>query len=505
MKKNRINNLRITSFVVILIMIITKGLSFLRDLKITTVLGASSEADAFNISYILAITLFGFVSSAYSNALMPVASEIYLTDKKKLEKMISNIINISLVGIGIIIILCWIYPAMFVGIISTNTSEETFSLACKVSRIGILSLVFLIQTSTFNIILRIRNINIVQSIGEFIFPIPLLIGIFLGVKSVYILVALTVLGYFLQLCFILIVMKKQKFHYQFIFNLKDENLKRILLLMIPMCISTGLLQINQIIDNRVASSFGIGGITKLALAIKINGLAYTIFATSLMQIIYAKLSKAYAEKNFEKLQIILNQQVKNILLFIIPCTICLITFNEDIVSFLFVRGSFTIYDGITTAHILMGYSIGLIFFVLRDVCNYLFYSSKETKIPALISSISIVINIVLNIVLSKIIGIQGISYATSIAGMFSFCILLITIKKRMKNIKLIKLSEVIHFIIASISMVSIMLISKRIFNQDIWISSIIMIIGFAVFWIVYFCLSLVKFKNSYFIKGKMKY
>lgn len=61
----------------------------------------------------------------------------------------------------------------------------------------------------------------------------------------------------------------------------------------PMLLSSGLLQINTLVDNQVASGFGTGSVTALSLASKVNGLAYTVFSTSLMQIIYSTMTKAY--------------------------------------------------------------------------------------------------------------------------------------------------------------------------------------------------------------------
>ena len=81
-KYKNIDKLKIISCCVIIIMILTKSLGFLRDIKITTLLGASVESDAFNIAYLLAITIFGFISSAYGNSLMPILAELYLKDKK---------------------------------------------------------------------------------------------------------------------------------------------------------------------------------------------------------------------------------------------------------------------------------------------------------------------------------------------------------------------------------------------------------------------------------------
>ena len=66
-------------------------------------------------------------------------------------------------------------------------------------------------------------------------------------------------------------------------------------MMPPMLVSSGLLQINTLVDNQVASRFGVGSVTALQQASKVNTLAYTVFSTALMQIIYAKLTKAYAK------------------------------------------------------------------------------------------------------------------------------------------------------------------------------------------------------------------
>ena len=43
---------------------------------ISGVLGASPESDAYNISYMLVITIFGLFSSAYSNSLVPTVAKL---------------------------------------------------------------------------------------------------------------------------------------------------------------------------------------------------------------------------------------------------------------------------------------------------------------------------------------------------------------------------------------------------------------------------------------------
>lgn len=60
---------------------------------VTAVLGAGSESDAYNIGYLLTISIFGFIGSAYSNSMMSVASGLFIKDKNSLEKTVNNILT----------------------------------------------------------------------------------------------------------------------------------------------------------------------------------------------------------------------------------------------------------------------------------------------------------------------------------------------------------------------------------------------------------------------------
>ncbi len=483
MSKKILNKIKYMNAIIIILMLITKGLSFMRDLMVTSTLGASVEADAFNIAYLLAITIFGFVSTAYGNSVMPIASELYIDDKEKMQKTINNIITIMNCVAIFIIVICLIFPGIFVKALAYGVKEETFILSTRLSRIAIVSLIFLVFNGTYSILLRIYDKNIIPTLSELVFPIPILIGLFCGVKSVYVLVILIVLGYVLQSAIQAFKLYKLGYKYYPIIDLGDKQLQRIFKLMPPILVSTGLLQINTILDNQIAAGFGTGSITTLLLASKVNGLAYTVFATSLMQIIYAKLSKAYARKDIENFRKVVLQQTNMIMLFIIPAAICMIMFSKDIVSLLFVRGNFTKESGEITATILLGYSIGLIFFVLRDICNYCFYSYQNTKLPAKISIISIFVNLILNLTLPKIMGIKGISYATSIAGILSLLMLLYNMKSKMDKVKLLEVKDIFKYICSSIIMLITMVILKKVFTENIVSSIIIMIIGFIVFFI----------------------
>lgn len=71
------NKIKIASLIAIACTMLGKILGLLREMKIAEALGASASSDAYNVAYLLVITLFGLFSSAYSNSLMPIAAEQY--------------------------------------------------------------------------------------------------------------------------------------------------------------------------------------------------------------------------------------------------------------------------------------------------------------------------------------------------------------------------------------------------------------------------------------------
>lgn len=89
------NQIKIASLIAIACTMLGKILGLLREMKIAEALGASASSDAYNVAYLLVITLFGLFSSAYSNSLMPIAAEQYTQDKKRMNKTVNKIVTIN--------------------------------------------------------------------------------------------------------------------------------------------------------------------------------------------------------------------------------------------------------------------------------------------------------------------------------------------------------------------------------------------------------------------------
>lgn len=491
----KLNKVKINTLIVIIVMLLAKILAFFKEILVSNNFGIGIETDAYNIVYLVVITLFGVVGSALTNAIMPVLTQKYIECKQEFEKTANAIITIVLIITLLISIAMIIFPGIFINLFASSLDNNTFLLSKKLLKIGSISLVFLAINSIIGSILRVYDYVVIPTISNIIFPIPGVLSQIFFENNIKNLTYALVIGYVLQVLFQIIFLIIKKFKFKLIFNFKETGILKILLLMPPMILSSGVLQISSIFDNQVASSFGNGSISALALASKVNALFFTVFATASMQVIYSTLSKLYAQKKINDFTNVIREQCTFILTTIIPVMVIMIVMSQDIIRILFFRGNFSMNDVLITSKILQCFSLGLIFYVLRDVCNYAFFSMGDSKTPSKISIIVVIINIINNYIFSSFIGIRGIALATSLSGFIAFILLFKNLKKEFKNIKIID----IHSCFTILFGVILMIFTINILNimlTNTFISIVIKVCGsLFTYFIIYLLFNLKKIRK----------
>ena len=133
---------------------------------------------------------------------------------------------------------------------------------------------------------------------------------------------------------------------------------------------------------------------------------------------------------------------------LIPITVGVIIFGNDIVKVVYARGKFTQHAVYITTLALLGYGFGIFFTGIRDILNSTLFSMGKTKITTINGVIGVIINIIFSIILSKYIGIMGIALASVIAMVVTSILLFISIIKLEKGF-------IIKDIIKKIGLISI--------------------------------------------------
>lgn len=434
MIKKKISSKKSILLITILI-IISQILVFFKEVIFARRFGVSIEADIFLISIQIPLIIYAVLNVAISSALMPKFLKIKKESTDIANNYLRNIITFFSIVTTIIVFIIILFTNEVVSLFAPTYDGETLSITVRLTRFTSLSLIFV---NLSNIYKAIHN-----SFESFF--IPVISGFFNGLLIILFIIIFPesgingpiyalVLSYILQYIFLKFFINKY-FKYKVYLNLNDNNLVDTLKIMLPIMIGVGVGEINRVIDRILATGLEIGSVSALNYASKITTVVSLLFISAVSIVGFQKLTLFYVNKKIDEFNILISKVFAFILILSFPATFGLIYFSKDVIYLVYEGGTFNNTDTLFTSSILIFYSIGIVFVLLREVISKVFYAVSDSKTVMLNSSIGIISNIILNIILVRYLGAIGLALATSISSMIIALLLFMTYIKRF-NVKI---------------------------------------------------------------------
>nr|WP_302417227.1 murein biosynthesis integral membrane protein MurJ [uncultured Romboutsia sp.] len=425
-----------TAIVLMLIILTSKITGFFRDIVLAQTFGAGEITDAYLTALNIPVVLFDGISAALGTTFIPIYFKIKSSKgQEEVNKFTNNILNIVIIISLIFVLLGVIFAPYIVKIFAVGFKGDVFDLTVNYSKILIFSMVFIaINGLVSSYLVASGNVYISGAI-TIPFNIFVIIAIiFASVTESYVMVYGTLIAYIAQLLFQLPLLIKKGYKHRLTVNLRDENIRQILFLVIPVFIGSYINQINAVVNRTLASTLDSGSITALNYANKLNMFAVGVIAVAISTIMYPILSKLASEGNKKLFKINISKSINMIVIIMLPIMVVMTTFSKEIVKVLFEEGSFNSHDTYLTSTALFFYSIGILSYGLKELLAKSFYSLQDTKTPVRNATISVVINIVFSIILVNIMGIGGLALASSISATVTTMLLLISLRKKIGKI-----------------------------------------------------------------------
>ncbi len=420
-----------TALILMVLTVISKVLGLLREVTLSYFYGTSNISDAYLISQTIPVVIFSFVGVGISTGYIPIYTNI--EQKQSTEKAnhyTNNLFNILVAICILIIIFGVIYARQIVALFASGFDRNTLNLAVFFTRISLISIIFTSFIHLFSAFLQLKNNYIVPALVSV--PMNLLIIVSVIVSSngnIYILAVGSVFAILSQVIFFTPFVYRKGYRYRPIIDLHDNNIKSMLILVLPVILGVAVNDINVLIDRTLASQIAVGGISALNYANKLNRVIHGIFVLSVSTVIYPKISKMATNNNTLGYKSAISEAVVAINLLLLPATVGIMILGEPIVRILFGRGAFNIQAIKLTSTTLFFYSIGMLGFGMREVISKAFYSMQDTKTPMINATLGMIINIVLNIILSRFMGIGGLALATSISATITSGLMFISLRR----------------------------------------------------------------------------
>ena len=434
---------------------IAKILGFVRELLLSYFFGATGISDAYLISQTIPGTIFQLVGTGMTTCFIPVYYKV-LQEKgrssgdKFTNQIISVVFLFSTCAIGIV----WAQTPLVVKLFASGFQGETLHYAIVFTRIGISSLYFSTLLYVYNSYLQANNIFAPTAFAAIPNSLVIIASIILGACwNIMALSIGSVLATAVQLILLWYPIRKLGFRLRLNFQWNDPFTKQFFCLMLPVIFGVSINEVNMLVDRTVASSISVGGISALTYANSLIMFIQGGLVQPIITVFYPKLTSLATENNVGKLRQMIEKAVEIILAILFPITVGMILFSGPITEMLFGRGAFDSNASRLTASAVLFYSIGLIPIGLREIVSRLCYVFGDTKTPMKNATVGMLINIVLNLTLSRLIGIGGVAFSTSIAAFVTVVLIWIKCKRSFTDrLPRIDKREVVKVSVASLVM-----------------------------------------------------
>ena len=207
------------------------------------------------------------------------------------------------------------------------------------------------------------------------------------------------------------------------------NVKRLLWLALPAAATGGIVQINAMIGQAVASGKE-GAISALQYADRLYQLPLGVVGIAVGVVLLPELSRALKSGHDKEAGHLQNRSLEFVLFLILPAAVAIWILSTDIVRVVYERGAFGEATTHTVAGTLAIYGLGLPAFVLIKALQPGFYAREDTKTPMRFALFSVVINTILAVSLFPYIAERGIATAEAVASWLNVTLLFVTLYRR---------------------------------------------------------------------------
>jgi len=221
-------------------------------------------------------------------------------------------------------------------------------------------------------------------------------------------------------------------------------------MMVPRTLSLAISQLNLVVITIIASELVGGSLSVFYFANNLQSFPVGIFGISFAVAAFPAL--AAAARDNKKMIGHFSLATRQILFFIIPATILLITLRAQIIRIILGTGSFDWEDTILTMDTLGFFALSLFAQALIPLQTRLFYARQDSRTPFFVGLLVVVINIFLSLWLAQNLGVAGLALAFSLSSILNFILLWACLYIKIGNMDQTKiLISTIKFSVAGIA------------------------------------------------------
>ena len=181
----------------------------------------------------------------------------------------------------------------------------------------------------------------------------------------------------------------------------------------PVLLAAGAQQGCILAERMFASFLDEGSITMLSFAYRIVTIPLTLYALSVLSVLFPRFVSSWSEDNFGEHAAMVRKGLLATLLFLVPATVVLCSFPEPVVAVLLERGQFGPSQTEATASLVVLYALGLPAMGLALLWGRALLAQHQSRLFLVITLVSSALTVGLDALLYRQYGADGLAIAFS--------------------------------------------------------------------------------------------
>ncbi len=221
-------------------------------------------------------------------------------------------------------------------------------------------------------------------------------------------------GTLVQLLIPVFDLRNTPFKFGWSFDWRNRDLRRVLLLMLPVTLSLGLINFNLIVNSLFGTLVSDQAPAAIDKAFRIYQLPQGIFSVAIATVLFPTLARFATRGDHDSLRATMANGMRQILFVLLPATAAVLVLSEPMIRLVYQRGEFTPDQTTLVATALFWFAFSLPTNGLFLLLTRTFFSLQRPWIPTAIAAINLAITALGALALYHL-GVGGIVAATAIA------------------------------------------------------------------------------------------
>jgi putative peptidoglycan lipid II flippase len=393
-----------------------------REIAAASYFGVSGPMSAFTIAFqVPNLVRALFADAALQPAFVPVFTE-QLEEKNYREafRLASTLLLLVTIVLGTITALFVLAAPLLMPLVAPGFEGELLDLTVTLSQVLFPILILLGASGVVVGVLNSYDRFGAFAIAPLFWNLTIIAALVLvtpslhGQDRIYAYAAGVLAGTVVQLLIVSFDLRNTPFRFGWSFDWRNRDVRRVLLLMLPVTISLGLINFNLIVNSLFGTLVSDQAPAAIDKAFRIYQLPQGIFSVAIATVLFPTLARFAARGAHDDLRATMANGMRQILFVLIPAAAAVFVLSEPMIRLVYQRGEFTPEQTSLVATALFWFAFSLPTNGLFLLLTRTFFSLQRPWVPTAIAAANLAVTALAALGLYHL-GVGGIVAATAIA------------------------------------------------------------------------------------------